>query len=221
MINLVAIAGSPVNDSNTTAFLAEALKVLEGKEDVAVTVFDLSKMNVGDCRQCNWCLARQTEDRFCVLDDDMAIVLPKVRECDGLILATPVYFARMSGYLAAAIDRMRCLHYGRVNKGGMQYKVGAALAVSWFRNSGLETALNSLLWAFATYQMIIAFPGSVSTFGGAGVASPHGEGRLEGDDRHQVLQDRHGIIGAQETVRAMLKLVRLVKAGQKALGQTG
>jgi len=212
MIHIVGICGSPVKDSNTEMILRESLKTIE-QDDVQVDVFTLHGKNVEDCRHCNWCMGKQTESAFCAVKDHMEELYPMVVEADALMVASPVYLARMSGHIAAVLDRLRCINYGKYYAGGMKHKVGSAIAVSWFRNSGIETTLTSIHWAFLTYQMVIAVPGSISTFGGSGLSSLSGTGDFDPKDKHQILKDEYGLKTAKATAKSMLELARIVKAG--------
>jgi multimeric flavodoxin WrbA len=216
MIHIVGICGSPIKDSNTEVLLKEALKAIE-RSDVKIDVFSLYGKKIEDCRQCNWCLGKQSEEKYCAVQDDLVELYPLVEKADALMVASPVYLGRLSGHLASVLDRLRCLHYGKHYAGGMKHKVGAAIAVSWFRNSGLETTLTSIHWAFLTYQMLIAVPGSISTFGGAGLSSLSGTGGFDPKDKHQVLKDEHGLKGAVATAKSLLELTELIKAGKKSL----
>lgn len=214
MINIVGICGSPIKDSNTETLLKEALKALE-QDDVQSELFTLHGKKIEDCRQCNWCMAKQSAEEFCLVKDDLREIYPKVVAADALLVASPVYLGRMSGYLAATLDRLRCIHYGKYYAGGMKHKVGAALAVSWYRNSGLETTLNTIHWAFMTYTMVIAVPGSMSTFGGVGLSSLAGEGGFDPKDKRQVLKDEYGLKTARATAESMLELARIIKRGKQ------
>jgi multimeric flavodoxin WrbA len=214
MINILGICGSPVKESNTELMLREALKTVEGN-GVEVNVFTLYGKKIEDCRQCNWCMAKQTEDEFCAVKDGLEELYPRVVKADALMVASPVYLARLSGHLASVLDRLRCIHYGKHYAGGMKHKIGAAIAVSWLRNSGIETTLTSIHWAFLSYQMVIAVPGSsISTFGGAGLSSLSGTGEFDPKDKHQVLKDEHGLKGARATARSMLELTKIMRAGK-------
>jgi multimeric flavodoxin WrbA len=213
MINILGICGSPVKDSNTELLLSEALKAVQ-KAEVRTDLFTLHDKKFEDCRHCNWCMAKQTENNFCAIKDDMQELFPKVVEADALLVASPVYLARMSGHLASVLDRLRCIHYGNQYAGGMKYKVGAAIALSWFRNSGIETTLNTIHWAFLTYQMVIAVPGSLSTFGGAGLTSLSGTGEFDPKDKHQVLKDTYGIQTAIATSKSMVEPAKIVLMGK-------
>ncbi len=209
-LKVLGLCGSPIEDSNTQALLDVALKAGQEK-GAAVESFSLANKNIEDCRQCNWCLFKQSQDKFCALEDDMAALYPKILEADGLILASPVYLGRLSGRLAAALDRLRALHYGRMTAGALKHKVGGALAVGWYRHSGLETTLMSLHLAFLTFEMLIATPGSRCTFGAAGVSSLGGAGRFDPRDKRQVLRDEFGLATARAIGEAVVELVELVR----------
>ena len=214
MIHILGICGSPVKDSNTEVMLREALKAVEA-DDVQTDIFAVQGKKIEDCRHCNWCMGKQSEENYCAVKDDMEELYPKVVKADALLVASPVYLARMSGHLASVLDRVRCIHYGKHYAGGMKHKVGAAIAVSWFRNSGIETTLASIHWCFLTYQMVIAVPGSISTFGGAGLSSLSGTGEFDFKDKHQVLKDEYGLKTARATAKSMLELARIIKAGKR------
>lgn len=212
MIKIVGICGSPIKDSNTELLLREAIAAIDDP-DVHPEVVTLHSLRIEDCVQCNWCMGKQSGDRFCSIEDDLPEVAPKVLSADAVLVASPVYLGRMSGRLASFLDRLRCLHYGKQYLGCMKHKVGAAIAVGWYRNSGVETTLNSIHWSFLTFQMVVAVPGSMSTFGGAGVSSLQGTGVFDPADKHQVAKDEHGLKTARATARSMLELARIIKAG--------
>ena len=213
MFRFVGISGSPVKDSNTHLFLEEALKPLRERDDTEVQVFDVGRLKISDCIHCNHCLIKQTPERLCSIQDDMETLYRAVIDADALILATPVYFGRLSGHLANVIDRLRAVHYGKAIPGGMKNKVGAGLAVAWYRHGGLETALMTLALAFFTLDMIVAAPGSL---GGAAVSSLGGDGSFDPKDKHQVLKDDLGLNVARKTVERALELVQMVSKTRQA-----
>ena len=215
MIRVLGICGSPVKNSNAELILKDALKAIE-QDDVQTDFFGVQGKSIKDCIQCNWCMGEQSKEDFCAVRDDLQELYPKVVKADALLVSSPVYLARMSGHLASVLDRLRCVHYGKHWTGGMKHKVGAAIAVSWYRNSGIETTLTSIHWAFLTYQMVIGVPGSLSTFGGAGLTSLAGTGAFDAKDKHQVLKDEYGLNTARATARSMLALAKIIKAGKRA-----
>ena len=215
MIKLLAICGSPVKDSNLLHLMREGLKEAD-REGVEYELFDMHGKKAQGCIHCNWCMAKQKAGSYCAVEDDLTGLYPKILEADGLLIGSPVYLGRLSGHLASLLDRTRCLHYGREYAGAMKHKAGAAMAVSWYRNSGLETTLSTIHWAFLTYQMVVAVPGSLSTFGGAGLTSLDGTGGFDPKDKHQIFQDAHGIDTARATVKSLIELTEIIKAGKAA-----
>jgi len=221
-IKLLGISGSPVKDSNTDAILAESLKAGEemgGVETDMVSLAGNRGIELRDCDHCNWCLAKQEEGMFCRYQDEdvMGEIYPKIFEADGLILASPVYIGRISGYMASLLDRLRVMVHGNVYKGGLNNKVGGAIAVSWFRNSGVETTLQTLVMSFITFKMIPVGSGAGCIYGGGANATEGGTGKFDPQDRHGVLKDEFGMTSARGTVRNVVEMARIVKAGQEAL----
>lgn len=215
-VSILGVSGSPVRDGNVSAFLEEALRSQDGRPGVSWEMVHLADLRVEDCVHCNWCLRKQDRGRRCSRGDDMEEIYPRVESCDVLILATPVYFGRLSGHLAAFIDRMRIYVHGNLTAGRLRDKVGGALAVSWFRMGGLEMTLLTVHQFFYAVNMVIASP-DVGLQGGAAFSSLEGSGRREGEDRKLVLRDRLGTASAVSTVYRAVELARILKAGKGAL----
>ena len=62
--------------------------------------------------------------------------------------------------------------------------------------------------------MPIAGPGSLSTFGGAGLTSLSGIGDFDPKDKHQLLKDEYGLKTARATANSMVELAKIIKAGK-------
>jgi hypothetical protein len=65
--------------------------------------------------------------------------------------------------------------------------------------------------------MIIASPGSMSTFGGAALSSLGGTGKFDLKDKHQVLKDEYGLETARATAANMVELAKIVREGKKEI----
>lgn len=219
-VSILGVCGSPVRGGNVAALLEEALRSQEGRPGVRWETVHLADLKVEDCVHCNWCLRKQVGERRCSREDDLTAVYPKVEASDILILATPVYFGRLSGHMAAFIDRMRVYVHGNLTAGRLRNRVGGALAVAWFRMAGLEMTLLSVHQFFYAVNMVIASP-DIGLQGGAAFSSLDGAGRREGDDRRLVLRDQLGLASAISTVHRAVELARLLKAGQRALPPRG
>ena len=140
---------------------------------------------------------------------------------DAVLLASPAYIGRMSGYMACMLDRLRAFLFGNIYRGRMQNKAGGALAVAWGRNLGVETTLLSLMSAIFIMEMIPIGPlhGLGSTFGVAGLASENGTGKFDTADKLGVLHDEYGVKGAQALGKRVAEITKLIKSGEFAIGR--
>ena len=97
---MLGIVGSPRRGGNTEILVDEVLRGAEGAgatvEKVALTDLDISP-----CRACEACL----ETGKCVQQDDMTMVLEKMRNSQVWVLGTPVYWCGPSAQFKAFLDR--------------------------------------------------------------------------------------------------------------------
>ncbi|MCC8139583.1 MAG: flavodoxin family protein [Lachnospiraceae bacterium] len=109
---IVILNGSPRRNGNTSA-LVQAFR--EGAESAghSVTEFFLDKMNIHGCKGCFG--GNNRRDCPCVQQDDMTQIYPAVRDCNVLVLASPLYYWTMSGQLRTALDRLFALEEGGPN----------------------------------------------------------------------------------------------------------
>lgn len=109
---IVILNGSPRRNGNTSALVR---KFTEGAESAGhtVTEFFLDKMDIHGCKGCFG--GHSSRECPCVQKDDMAQIYPAVRDCDVIVLATPLYYWNMSGQLRTAVDRLFALEEGDGN----------------------------------------------------------------------------------------------------------
>lgn len=109
---IVILNGSPRKTGNTSA-LVKAFT--DGAESVGntVTEFFLDKMDIHGCKGCFG--GHSSKERPCVQKDDMDQIYPAVKECDVVVLASPLYYWTMSGQLRTALDRLFALEEGDGN----------------------------------------------------------------------------------------------------------
>lgn len=109
---IVILNGSPRKNGNTTALTAEFTKgAKEAGNDV--TEFFLGSMKINGCKGCFG--GHSSKEYPCVQQDDMNKIYPLVKECDIVVLATPLYYWNMSGQIRIAIDRLFALEEGDGN----------------------------------------------------------------------------------------------------------
>ena len=99
---VIGILGSPLTEGNTAQLFERALK---GAEDAGCDVEKIVVVNLDfqACQEMMFCKDHET----CILDDDMQALYPKIREADGLIIATPVMTMGIPGKLKSFIDRFQ------------------------------------------------------------------------------------------------------------------
>jgi len=109
---IVILNGSPRKNGNTSA-LVQAFT--QGAESAGhtVTEFFLDGMDIHGCKGCFG--GHSGRDCPCVQRDDMAKIYPAVKECDVVVLATPLYYWTMSGQIRTALDRLFALEEGDGN----------------------------------------------------------------------------------------------------------
>ena len=109
---IVILNGSPRRNGNTSALVRA---FTEGAEQAGntVTEFFLDDMEIHGCKGCFG--GHNSKACLCVQRDDMDKIYPAVKECDVVVMATPLYYWNMSGQLRTAIDRLFALEEGDGN----------------------------------------------------------------------------------------------------------
>ena len=137
-MKILAISGSPRAKGNTNLLLETMFAEFE-KQGFECELVNVGVKPVRGCMACYKC--REMQNRQCIIKDDIVnSVVQKMIEADGIILASPVYYAGMSGELKSFIDR--AFFVCGANGALLKYKVGASLAVA--RRAGSVATLDSL-----------------------------------------------------------------------------
>lgn len=97
------IFGSPRKNSNTGILVGEARKGLSAA-GMASEIFYLNEMNIKGCQACNHC--KKEDTTICVIKDDMRRIHEAMETCDGLIVASPIFFADITAQTKIWLDRM-------------------------------------------------------------------------------------------------------------------
>jgi multimeric flavodoxin WrbA/putative sterol carrier protein len=103
-IKILAIQGSPrPKMSNTEVLLKEFLKGAHGEGAETETIY-LKEKDIHPCVGCYTCWAKTPG--VCVFKDDMPELLNKVKGCDILVYATPLYNYNMTALMKAFQERL-------------------------------------------------------------------------------------------------------------------
>jgi len=178
-LKVVAFNGSARKDGNTAILVKRVLEELE-KEGIETELVQLSGERIRGCTACMGCIANK--DRQCTIDDDIVNdCIAKMAEADGIILASPTYFADVSAEMKALIDRAGFV--ARANDEMFRRKVGAAVVA--VRRAGSIHAFDSINHFFFISQIIV--PGSSYWNVGLGLAKGDVLGDEEGLETMRVL----------------------------------
>jgi len=215
--NILGISGSPVKDGNVEALLQFMLEAVGNKPGVTTEALHLSRLDVGGCIHCNFCVRKQKEGKYCSIEDDAQMVFEKMEAADIVVLATPVYFMRTSGHMASLMDRCRSFVFGNLKRGVMKNKVGVSAAVAWGRHGGFETTHLGHITTFLTLEMIpTSVHHCISPLGASTVASPQGSGLFDKSIRIGVMEDPMGLHSASAHMNRALELSALLQRGAGA-----
>jgi multimeric flavodoxin WrbA len=164
-MKILGISGSPKKNGNTAFALRRALETAHAAG--AETQFlSLAGKEIHPCTGCWSC----QKERVCVFKDDMAEILAALRGCDGLILASPVYFGMVSGLMKNMMDRTVPLrpNYGEPLE--LEGKIGGGIACGGFRNGGQETTLQNIQTFLLQQNMRVVSDGADFSHAGGAIA---------------------------------------------------
>ena len=169
-MKVVAFNGSPRKDGNTTILVNYVLDELK-KEGIETELVQLAGKKIRGCVACYKCF--QNKDQRCSVKDDVANeCIEKMIEAQGIILASPTYFADVTAEMKALIDRSGLV--SKANDDLLKRKVGAAVVA--VRRAGSIHAFDSINHFFLISQMIV--PGSQYW----NMAIGRDPGEVEGDE---------------------------------------
>ncbi len=103
-MKIIAINGSSRINGNTAELLSHALRgAAEGGAETEL--IHLRPLNYRGCASCFYCKDKKNPHGICAMRDDLSPVLEAIKECDGLILGSPIYYGGMSSNLLAFLER--------------------------------------------------------------------------------------------------------------------
>lgn len=190
-MKVLMINGSPHINGAT----AKALKEMENiffKEGIEVETIVLGNKDIRGCIACYNCY----KTGKCVFDDIVNETALKFLEADGLVIASPVYYASANGTLISFLDRL--FYSSRFNK---TMKVGASIATA--RRGGITATYDELNKYFAISGMPIASGQYWNGFYGA----------IDGNQ-----QDLEGLQQMRTLARNMVFLMKSIDLGKKEFG---
>lgn len=191
-MKVLMINGSPHANGNTSVALKEMEKIFAA-EGVECETIQVGNKDIRGCIGCYRC----AEKGQCVFDDLVNEVAPKFEEADGLVVASPVYFASANGTLVSFLDR---LFYSTSFDKTM--KVGACVTVA--RRGGLSATFDELNKYF--------------TISGMPVASGQYWNSVHGRTPGEAVEDAEGLQSMRTLARNMVFLMKSIALGKEQFG---
>lgn len=152
---IVGINGSPNQDGNTVFLLKEALAAAEkaGAEAKLLHVMDaLKDIDSPFCELCS-----SPCEGVCAGGNKLGEAFALLKQADGLIIGSPVYFGTVSSQLKAFWDKTRALRKEK----SLLNVVGGAVTVAGARFGGQETTLRAIHDMMLVQGMIIVGDGLI------------------------------------------------------------
>lgn len=151
-MKVVAFNGSARKDGNTAILVNTVFKELK-KAGIKTELVQLAGKKIRGCTACGKCFTSQ-DKRCAVKGDVLNDCIEKMLDADGIILASPTYFADVSTEMKALIDRAGFV--AKANQDMFRRKAGASVVA--VRRGGAIHAFDTMNHFFFISQMIV--PGS-------------------------------------------------------------
>ena len=191
-MKVLLLNGSPKPHGNTFTALSEMARIF-AEEGIETEIIHVGNKDSRGCISCGQCGKLSK----CVFDDLVNETALKLKDADGLVLGSPVYYAMANGTLMSFVQR---LFYS--TKFSKQMKVGASVVVA--RRGGLSS----------TYDEMNKFFG----ISGMPIASGQYWNSLHGNVPGQVEQDEEGMQGMRTLARNMAFLMKSIQLGKEKYG---
>lgn len=191
-MKVLMINGSPRAGGNTSLALREMEQIFM-QESVECETLKIGNRDVRGCIACGYCF----DHGQCTFDDIVNVIAPKFEEADGLVVASPVYYASANATLIACLDRLfYSTHFDKT------MKVGASVVVA--RRAGTTATFDELNKYF--------------TISGMPIASSQYWNNVFGLNAGDAHQDLEGLQTMRALARNMTFLMKSIALGKKEYG---
>ena len=191
-LKVLIINGSPRKNGNTSIAVREMEQVFT-ENGVEVESVQIGNKDIRGCIACGTCMSKGQ----CVFDDVVNELAPKFEQADGLVVATPVYYASANATLVACLDRL--FYSTRFDK---TMKVGASVVCA--RRGGCSATFDELNKFF--------------TISGMPIASSQYWNSIHGRKPGEAEMDEEGKQTMRTLARNMTFLMKSIALGKKEYG---
>ena len=191
-MKVLMINGSPRTSGNTSMALEEMRKVFES-EGIETKIVQIGNKDIRGCLACGRC----KELGKCVFNDVVNELADDFKKADGLVVASPVYYASANATLIAALDRL--FYSSGFDK---TMKVGASVVCA--RRGGCSATFDELNKYF--------------TIAGMPIASSQYWNSVHGRAPGEASEDTEGMQTMRALARNMAFLMKSIALGKEAYG---
>lgn len=93
------INGSPRKSGGTSSIVSNLNELLDGE----VIILDTYRCKISPCLDCRYCWTHSK----CAINDHMQDVYEIINEADNIVIASPIYFAELTGPLLSWASRLQ------------------------------------------------------------------------------------------------------------------
>ena len=191
-MKVLILNGSPRANGNTSIAIQEITKIMH-EEKIETELVQLGNKDIRGCIACESC----AKNGRCAFDDIVNELAPQFEASDGLIVASPVYYASANATLIACLDRLfYSTHFDKT------MKVGASVVVA--RRGGCSATFDEL----NKYFTICGMP----------VASSQYWNCIHGLEKGDSEQDAEGLQTMRTLARNMAFLMKSIALGKETFG---
>lgn len=191
-MKVLIINGSPRVNGNTSVAVREMEKIF-AEEGVDAEAVQVGNKDIRGCIACGYC----GENGKCVFNDVVNELAPKFEEADGLVVASPVYYASANATLIACLTRLfYSTHFDK------SMKVGASVVCA--RRGGCSATFDELNKFFTISNMPIA--------------SSQYWNSIHGREKGQAEMDEEGKQTMRVLARNMSFLMKSIALGKEKYG---
>ncbi|MCQ2470589.1 MAG: flavodoxin family protein [Clostridia bacterium] len=191
-MKVLILNGSPRVDGNTTVALKEMENVF-ASEGIEFETIQVGNKDIRGCVACGSC----GKTGKCVFDDVVNEIAEKFESADGLVVASPVYYASANATLVALLHRLfYSTHFDKT------MKVGASVVCA--RRGGCSSTFDELNKFF--------------TISGMPVASSQYWNSIHGRDKGEAEQDAEGRLTMRTLAKNMSFLMKSIALGKEKYG---
>ncbi len=191
-MKVLILNGSPRVDGNTTVALKEMENVF-ASEGIEFETIQVGNKDIRGCVACGSC----GKTGKCVFDDVVNEIAEKFEDADGLVVASPVYYASANATLVALLHRLfYSTHFDKT------MQVGASVVCA--RRGGCSSTFDELNKFF--------------TISGMPVASSQYWNSIHGRDKGEAEQDAEGRLTMRTLAKNMSFLMKSIALGKEKYG---